>query len=32
MGTQFDKDLEQYYVAARNDFKNFYIRLEEEEK
>lgn len=32
MGTQFDKGLEQYYVAARNDFKNFYIKLEEEEE
>ncbi len=32
MGTQFDKGLEQYYVAARNDFRNFYIKLEEEEE
>ena len=30
MGTQFDKGLEQYYVAARNDFRYFYIKLEEE--
>ena len=32
MGTQVDKGLEQYYVAARNDFRNFYIKLEEEEE
>ena len=32
MGSQFDKSLEKYYVAARPEFEKYYRKIEEEEE